>query len=90
MRLRGYDRGDAGDIVGREHELAVVEAFVERLEAGPSALVLEGEAGVGKTTLWLAGVADEVLRRRAGAPGGRASHPQAQGRPAEQAARRAP
>jgi DNA-binding CsgD family transcriptional regulator len=42
-------------VVGREHEIAVVQAFVGGLEAGPSALVLEGEAGVGKTTLWLAG-----------------------------------
>jgi DNA-binding CsgD family transcriptional regulator len=44
-------------VVGREHELAVVQAFVGDLEAGPSVLVLDGEAGVGKTTLWLAGVA---------------------------------
>jgi DNA-binding CsgD family transcriptional regulator/Tfp pilus assembly protein PilF len=44
-------------VVGREHEIAEVQAFVAGLEAGPSALVLEGEAGVGKTTLWLAGEA---------------------------------
>jgi DNA-binding CsgD family transcriptional regulator len=44
-------------VLGREHEIAVVQGFVRDLEAGPSALVLEGEAGVGKTTLWLAGEA---------------------------------
>jgi hypothetical protein len=42
-------------VVGREHELAIVQAFNAGLDAGSSALVLEGEAGVGKTTLWLAG-----------------------------------
>jgi DNA-binding CsgD family transcriptional regulator len=41
-------------VIGREAELAAVESFLEALSAGPSALVLEGEAGVGKTTLWTA------------------------------------
>jgi DNA-binding CsgD family transcriptional regulator len=43
-------------IVGREEELASVHAFVDEVRRGPAALVLEGEAGVGKSTLWLAGV----------------------------------
>jgi hypothetical protein len=34
-----------------------VHAFVEASEA-PRALLLEGEAGIGKTTLWWNGVAD--------------------------------
>ena len=60
--LRPYDHcvavtPEGSVVVGREHEIAVVQAFVGGLEAGPSALVLEGEAGVGKTTLWLAGEA---------------------------------
>jgi DNA-binding CsgD family transcriptional regulator len=42
-------------VVGREHEMAVVQAFVGGLDSGPCGLMLEGEAGVGKTTLWLAG-----------------------------------
>jgi DNA-binding CsgD family transcriptional regulator len=46
----------AVDIVGREVELASVHAFLEPPAAGPLALVLEGEAGIGKSTLWLAGV----------------------------------
>ena len=42
------------EIVGRDAELASLRAFVDRDEAdGPKALVLEGEAGIGKSTLWL-------------------------------------
>src|SRR6059036_3464240 len=43
------------EIVGREEELASVRAFIDQ-EEGLAALVLEGEAGIGKTTLWRAGV----------------------------------
>jgi DNA-binding CsgD family transcriptional regulator len=44
------------EIVGREEELASVHTFVARAAGGAGALVLEGEAGIGKSTLWLAGV----------------------------------
>lgn len=44
------------ELVGREEELARIEEFVSRLGAGAAALGLEGEAGIGKTTLWVAGV----------------------------------
>ena len=44
------------EIVSREAELASVHAFIGRPAGGPAALVLEGEAGIGKSTLWLAGV----------------------------------
>jgi DNA-binding CsgD family transcriptional regulator len=47
--------------VGRELELRVVEQFLERVPVGPVGLVLEGEAGIGKTTLWF-----EVLRAAEG------------------------
>jgi DNA-binding CsgD family transcriptional regulator len=50
------------EIIGRDEELATVAAFVEEEWDGPAALVLEGEAGIGKSTLWLAGV--ELARRR--------------------------
>ncbi len=50
------------DIVGREVELASIDAFLERPAEGAVALVLEGEAGIGKSTLWLAGV--EATRER--------------------------
>ena len=46
----------AQEIVGREEELASTHAFIGLAEEGPTALVLEGEAGIGKSTLWLAGV----------------------------------
>ena len=43
-------------IVGRDVELASTRDFVTSISDGASALVLEGEAGMGKTTLWRAGV----------------------------------
>ncbi|TMJ92900.1 MAG: ATP-binding protein, partial [Actinobacteria bacterium] len=46
----------AFEIVSREEELGSLHAFVEEVREGPAALVLEGEAGIGKSTLWLAGV----------------------------------
>ena len=46
----------AHEIVGRDQELASVRAFVDEAGVGPAALVLEGEPGIGKSTLWLAGV----------------------------------
>jgi AAA ATPase domain len=62
---------DAGtEVVGREGELAAVRSFVGEL-AVPTALVLEGAPGIGKTTLWEAGVetalsaGHSVLRCRA-------------------------
>jgi DNA-binding CsgD family transcriptional regulator len=45
------------DVIAREAELAVVQAFLERPSNGPRALVLEGEPGIGKSTLWSAAVA---------------------------------
>jgi DNA-binding CsgD family transcriptional regulator len=47
----------AFEIVGRDEELASVRAFVGGADQGMTALVLEGEAGIGKSTLWLAGIA---------------------------------
>ncbi|MGH3072396.1 MAG: AAA family ATPase, partial [Gaiellaceae bacterium] len=44
------------EIVGREEELASLFAFVDAVPEGPTAFVLEGPAGIGKSTLWLAGV----------------------------------
>jgi DNA-binding CsgD family transcriptional regulator len=46
-------------IVGREAQLLEVERFLDGSGAGFGALVLEGDAGIGKTTLWREG------RRRA-------------------------
>ena len=44
------------EIVGRAEERDSVIAFVNRSIEGAAALVLEGEAGIGKSTLWQAGV----------------------------------
>jgi DNA-binding CsgD family transcriptional regulator len=44
-----------GEIVGRERELEALRTFLSRAD-GASTLVLQGEAGAGKTTLWQAGV----------------------------------
>jgi AAA ATPase domain len=43
-------------ILGREAELAQVRSFLGPVSGGPSVLLLEGAAGIGKTTLWHAGV----------------------------------
>jgi DNA-binding CsgD family transcriptional regulator len=44
------------DVIGRRSELAVLAELVGDQAALPRALLLEGEAGIGKTTLWLAGI----------------------------------
>lgn len=43
-------------LLGREAELTAVDAFLARVGVGFTALVLEGEPGIGKTTLWREGV----------------------------------
>jgi hypothetical protein len=43
------------EVLGREAELAMLRAFLDRLRDGPGALVLAGDAGAGKTTLLHAG-----------------------------------
>jgi ATP/maltotriose-dependent transcriptional regulator MalT len=49
-------------IVGRETELETIVAFLADVERGPAALVLSGEAGIGKTILWEATVEDARSR----------------------------
>jgi DNA-binding CsgD family transcriptional regulator len=43
-------------ILGRDAELAEVQRFVDAVVEGPAALILEGVAGIGKTTLWQSGM----------------------------------
>jgi hypothetical protein len=43
-------------LVGRDDELASIDVFVADLGRGPCGLGLAGEAGIGKTVLWRAGV----------------------------------
>jgi DNA-binding NarL/FixJ family response regulator len=53
--------GGKPEVVGRERELARVDAFLEGLPAGARALLIRGEPGIGKTALWR--VALERCRR---------------------------
>jgi DNA-binding CsgD family transcriptional regulator len=47
----------ADHIIGRDHELASIASSLDGLTSGAAALLIEGEAGIGKTTLWTAGIA---------------------------------
>jgi predicted ATP-dependent serine protease len=57
-------------VIGRERELAVVSEFLDSVPCGSQALLLEGGAGVGKSTVWFEAVrlaearAYRVLRAR--------------------------
>ena len=46
----------SGAVIGRDAELDFVQAFLDEVGGGPAGLVLSGEAGIGKTILWQAGV----------------------------------
>ena len=50
-------------IVGREAELSAVERFLDNVPTGPVALVIEGEAGIGKTTVFVEGLRAAEARR---------------------------
>ena len=49
-------------IHGRAAELARIGRFLDEAAGQPAALLIEGEAGIGKTTLWSAGL-DQARRR---------------------------
>ncbi|HET7667841.1 MAG TPA: ATP-binding protein, partial [Mycobacterium sp.] len=44
-------------VVGRPQEFRAVAEFLRSAAAQPSGLVIQGESGIGKTTLWLRAVA---------------------------------
>jgi DNA-binding CsgD family transcriptional regulator len=46
----------ARPIVGRDQEIVAIERMLDRAIEGPTALLLAGEAGIGKTTLWRIGL----------------------------------
>ncbi len=48
------------EVVGRDAELSSLSAFLDRRTPvrGPAAIALEGDAGIGKSTLWRAAVED--------------------------------
>jgi ATP/maltotriose-dependent transcriptional regulator MalT len=42
----------SGSVIGRQEELAAISLFLDEVPSGPGALRLEGQPGIGKTTLW--------------------------------------
>jgi DNA-binding CsgD family transcriptional regulator len=50
------------EVIGRGDELVAIEAFLANVEQGPAALVLSGEAGIGKTILWEAALEEATER----------------------------
>lgn len=46
----------SGELIGRDRELGALLEALERARHGARAMVLEGEAGVGKTALWRRGL----------------------------------
>ncbi len=47
---------DSPQVFGREAELEVLDRFLDDVSSKAAGLLIEGEAGIGKTTLWLAAV----------------------------------
>src|SRR5205823_1807294 len=45
------------EVLGRQNELEALTGFVDAVVSGPAGFILEGEPGIGKTTVWDAGVA---------------------------------
>src|SRR5262245_51682397 len=45
-------------LIGRAPELAAFSAFLDDIGSGPSSIVIKGPAGIGKTAVWTAGLAE--------------------------------
>ena len=58
--MRAQQGGLRAEIVGREDDLTCLHEFLDRGSAG--ALLLVGDPGIGKTTLWEAGT--DAARKR--------------------------
>lgn len=43
-------------MIGQSTHQRAIAAFLDAMALGPSALLIDGEPGIGKTTLWLAAV----------------------------------
>lgn len=61
-RAGGHTGGSASDVPVRSIEAELVNEFLDTCGAGPAAILLEGEAGIGKTTLML-GALDRARER---------------------------
>jgi DNA-binding CsgD family transcriptional regulator len=60
----GMSQPASTPVIGRDDELDSLRAFLDAVEQGPTALLLSGEPGIGKTVLWEEGV--EEFRSRFG------------------------
>jgi DNA-binding CsgD family transcriptional regulator len=49
-------------LVGREDELRRVDSFLDGLGSGPAALLVRGEPGIGKSSLWVAARSDALAK----------------------------
>jgi hypothetical protein len=58
FQLETDEISDVTKVVGRERELSLAEEFLNSASSRLSVLILEGEPGIGKTTVWW-----EVIRR---------------------------
>ncbi len=52
-----------GGVVGREGSLGTVAEFLGSSDTGPAVLVLDGDPGIGKTTLWRAAITHAAISR---------------------------
>ena len=50
------------EIIGRDAELGSLHSFLDEATDGPAALVLEGDAGIGKSMLWAACLEEARVR----------------------------
>ena len=72
MATREHGPATTDEIIGRREELQALVRFTDVVPAGGHALLLEGEAGIGKTAIWQEGTAAarrgdfRVLAARAG------------------------
>lgn len=61
-RVRVAETAPNGTVLGRETELAALRNLLVDAADGPASFCLEGEAGIGKTTVWQAAVAEARQR----------------------------
>src|ERR1700760_5171127 len=52
----GVGQTVSGRVVGRETELSLLDGFLGSIDDGFAVLALEGEPGIGKTTVWQEGM----------------------------------
>ena len=65
VTCNGVTAESADAVIGRDAELGAVTKFLDSAAAGSVALVIRGEPGIGKSTIWHAAVdrADAVIHR---------------------------